>query len=92
MTLNDSLKSLVTENQLIQVLLANLRDYTVQAHSKLNSVAYNESRKKLFIVNTKYSHHEEIDERLQFIKYLASVSPDYQVSKSDLDIVYELTV
>jgi hypothetical protein len=31
-------------------------------------------RKKLNLVNPKFTHHEEIDERLSFIKYLASVS------------------
>jgi hypothetical protein len=46
-------------------------------------------RKKLNLVNPKYSHHDEIDERLQFLKYLATVSTDYQVSKSDLETLYE---
>jgi hypothetical protein len=40
------------------------------------------------LVNPKYSHHEEIDERLSFIKYLASVS-QYQVSKADLEAFYD---
>ncbi len=40
------------------------------------------------MVNPKYSHHEEIDERLSFIKYLASVSR-YQVSKADLEAFYD---
>jgi len=33
-----------------------------------------ENRKKTFIVSQKYSHHTEVDERLQFLKYLASIS------------------
>ena len=79
MTLNDSLKSLISENQLVSVLIENLRDYANQARSKLSAgtAVINELRKKCYLVNQKYSHHEEIDERLQFIKYLASVSPDY---------------
>jgi hypothetical protein len=48
--------------------------------------------KKLFVLNPKYSHTDEIDERLQFLKYLAQVSTDYQVSKSELDILYSLLV
>jgi hypothetical protein len=78
MTLIDSLKSLISENQLVSVLIENLREYSRQARSKLQAgTAVNEARKKCYLVNPKYSHHEEIDERLQFIKYLASVSPDY---------------
>jgi hypothetical protein len=46
----------------------------------------------LFVLNPKYSHTDEIDERLQFLKYLAQVSTDYQVSKSELDILYSLLV
>jgi hypothetical protein len=39
------------------------------------------------LVNPKFSHHDEIDERLSFIKYIASVS-QYQVSKVDLETLY----
>lgn len=48
------------------------------------------NRKKLHIVTSKYSHHEEVDERLQFLKYIATISADYQVSKSELDTLYRL--
>ena len=48
-------------------------------------------RKKLNLVNPKYSHHEEVDERISFLKYLASVS-QYEVSKVDLEALYNLLV
>ena len=50
-----------------------------------------ESRKKLFISHPKYSHHDEIDERLQFIKYMASIS-DFKISKVELGVIYQLLV
>ena len=43
-------------------------------------------------MNAKYSHQDEIDERLQFIKYIAQISPTYQISKVELDILYDLLV
>ena len=48
-------------------------------------------RKKLNLVSPKYSHHDEIDERLSFIKYLALVSK-HQVSKADLEALYDRLV
>jgi len=40
------------------------------------------------LVNPKYSHHDEVDERLQFLKYLAQVASDYSISKADLGAIY----
>lgn len=49
----------------------NLKFYCKLAHSKSTEQSKNENRKKLYLINPKYSHHEEIDERLQFLKYVA---------------------
>ena len=41
------------------------------------------------MVSPKHSHHEEIDERLQFLKYIASIS-DFKISKHELNVIYDL--
>jgi hypothetical protein len=41
-------------------------------------------------VSPKYSHHDEIDERLQFLKYVSSIVTEYQISKAELGIIYSL--
>lgn len=55
----------------MNVLLDNLSHYTQQAKAKVAEANKSTDRKKLYLVNTKYSHHEEVDERLQFLKYIA---------------------
>lgn len=82
--------TLIKEHQLINVVLNNLKHYCGLANAKIVTIP-NENRKKLFIVNTKYSHQDEIDERLQFIKYLAQIS-DYTISKVELGVIYDLLV
>jgi len=77
---------------LVTVLLNNLKNYSEQAAAKVTEQNKTEARKKVFLVNPKYSHQDEIDERLQFLKYLASVSNEYQISKEELSIAYELLV
>jgi hypothetical protein len=71
-------------------VLNNLKHYCEQANSKINK-NISESRKKLYLVSSKYSHHDEIDERLQFLKYLAQIS-DYAISKVELGVIYDLLV
>jgi hypothetical protein len=51
-----------------------------------------EPRKKLFLVNHKYSHHDEIDERLSFIKYVSSFSNSFKITKNELNTIYDLLV
>lgn len=46
----------------------------------------------MFLLNAKYSHQDEIDERLQFIKYVATVSQTFSISKVELGIIYDLLV
>ena len=58
----------------MSIVLDNLCHYCEQARAKC---ATGDDRKKVSMVNPKYSHHEEVDERLQFLKYLAQISPDY---------------
>lgn len=70
------------------MLLQNLSDYCQQVNQKYNNEPI-ESRKKLFIVNQKHSHNDEIEERLSFIKYMAQIS-DFIISKRELGVVYDL--
>lgn len=63
LTLNQVLETLLKENNLIEIVVKNLTDYCNLANSKFSGQPY-ETRKKLFLVNNKYSHHDEIDERL----------------------------
>lgn len=48
----------------------------------------NSDSKKVFTVSKIYSHHDEIQERLQFLKYYASVC-DYQFRKVQLRVIYD---
>jgi hypothetical protein len=50
-----------------------------------------DNRKKLYLVNPKYSHHEEVDERLTFLRYIASIS-DFKISKKELGVIYNILV
>lgn len=74
----------------MNVLLDNLSHYTQQAKAKVAEANKSTDRKKLYLVNTKYSHHEEVDERLQFLKYIAQISTEYQISKVELGRIYNL--
>jgi hypothetical protein len=49
-------------------------------------------RKKLFLISVKTSHYDEIEERLQFLKFLASASQIFQISKDELGVIYDLLV
>ena len=40
----------------------------------------------------KFSHHEEIEERLLFLKYVAGFSYDFKITKQELNIIYDLLV
>lgn len=91
MTLVASISILINDGNLIDILLNNFNEYCTQANSKITTQELDQ-RKKLILVNLKYSHNEEVDERLQFLKYLATISPDYQISKSELEILYKLLV
>lgn len=44
--------------------MENLTKYFQLAHDKVTVSQKSENRKKVFIVNPKYSHFDEVDERL----------------------------
>lgn len=49
-------------------------------------------RKKLFVNGSMNAHHEEVGERLQFLKFIAQVSDDYCITKKELGVIYDLLV
>jgi len=51
-----------------------------------------ENRKKLYFIHQKFSHQEEIDQRLQFIKYIAGLTIQCKITKQELDQIYFLMV
>jgi hypothetical protein len=86
-TLNKSINSLLQEHKLIDIVMANFVDYAERARNHMSG----ENRKKLYLAGSKYSHHEEVDERLTFLRYIASVS-DFKISKHELGVIYSLLV
>jgi hypothetical protein len=65
MTLIQSLEILIKQLNIVDILLTNLKDYCGMAKAKLTSATPNlDNRKKLYLVNQKFTHNDEIDERL----------------------------
>ena len=65
LTLTTSLHQLINQCDLIKILMDNLKFYCELVSSKVSSGEFDVSqRKKLMVLNPKYSHHDEIDERL----------------------------
>jgi len=69
---------------------------TVKMNTKETNAAQSDlryaDRRKLFVFGSLYAHHEEIDERLQFMKFFASVFEGYCISKKELGVIYDLLV
>lgn len=61
----------------MNILVENLAQYIQAARGKITEANRGTDRKKLNLLNPKYTHHEEVDERLQFLKYVAQISTDY---------------
>ena len=77
---------MIEKHQIVKVVLDNMNNYCQAVNDKFNGKPF-ESRKKLYIVHSKYSHHDEIDERLQFLKYIAEIS-EFKISKVELGVIY----
>jgi hypothetical protein len=71
---------------IVDIVLENLGHYCRILREE--NVDPTSDRRKLHILSNKYSHAEEIDERLQFLKYYASVC-DYQFRKVQLRVIYD---
>lgn len=53
------------------------------------SVLREQDRTKLFLVSAKYSHQDELNERLSFLQEFA-VNSDFKISKVQLKVIYDL--
>jgi len=91
LTFDDVLNNLETKDGLVQSLLDNLAAYnkTVAGKVSQNQALAQTEREKIFIVSQKHSHHQEIEERLQFLNFYASNS-DFKNSKVQLKVIYDL--
>lgn len=59
----------------MEALLDDLASHSKAANEFVGALDKMPSdRKKLFVNESQYSHHEEIDERLGFMKYVASMA------------------
>jgi hypothetical protein len=93
LTLQSALQKLISEENLMQHLLDDLGHYCSQVAEHLKDQTGGKvDRRKLHVKGGPYSHHAEIDERLQFIKFIAQVSEDYCISKKELGVIYDLLV
>lgn len=95
LTLQSVLSSLLTgDDNLIRDFLENLARYSEAANqaAKTAKAKGEVDRKKLFVNGSMNSHHEEVAERLQFLKFIAQVSNDYCITKKELGVIYDLLV
>ena len=82
-----------------QILLEDLARYCECAKEHMKQLNLDQEgagslqdRRKMHVKGGIQSHHEEIDERLQFVKFIAHVSNEYCISKKELGVIYDLLV
>jgi hypothetical protein len=97
LTLQTVLTGLLADGALVSDVLDDLAHYSAALTKhvyqlKASNDAANLDRHKLHAVSTLDSHHEEIGERLEFLKYLALVSSDFCITKKELGVIYDLLV
>jgi len=99
LSLQGILSSLLEEHNLMQGLLEDLARYCESVGEHLQELNLDQEgasslqdRRKLHVKGGPYSHHEEVDERLQFVKFIAGVSSEYTISKKELGVIYDLLV
>lgn len=73
--MTDILNDLQKNDDLVGHLLNNLAAYCDKVKQAVNEnpALGQEDRQKLFLVSSKHSHHDEINDRLSFLKYYASM-------------------
>ena len=80
------------EKGFVEALLANLDTYCQSVAAKVASdsaLLREKDRTKLFVLNTKHSHQDEMNERLSFLQEFA-VNSDFKISKAQLKVIYDL--
>ena len=92
MTLKSVLNDLHQNQGFVDALLGNLNAYCSAAAQKIASnpsLLGEHDRTKVFLLNPKHSHHDEMDERLSFLQEFA-VNSDLKISKAQLRVIYDL--
>lgn len=68
------------KHHVIEVILENFTKYGAKAKEYFAKEETDVDRKKHFVGGSVYSHHDEVDKRLCFMKYFAQQSEDYCMS------------
>ena len=92
MTLKSVLNDLHQNQGFVDALLGNLESYCRAAAQKVAAnpgLLGEQDRAKVFLLNPKHSHHDEMDERLSFLQEFA-VNSDLKISKAQLRVIYDL--
>jgi hypothetical protein len=99
LSLQGILTSLHTEHGMTQILLDDLARYCESVGEHLQELNLDQEgasslqdRRKLHVKGGPFPHHEEVDERLQFVKFIAGLASDYCISKKELGVIYDLLV
>ena len=91
-TLKSVLNDLHQNQGFVDALLGNLESYCRAAAQKVAAnpgLLGEQDRAKVFLLNAKHSHHDEMDERLSFLQEFA-VNSDLKISKAQLRVIYDL--
>ena len=76
----------------MEAFLANLTAYCQAAAQRIAAepaLGQERDRTKMFLLNPKHSHQDEIAERLTFLQEFA-VNSDFKISKAQLKVIYDL--
>lgn len=97
LTLQGVLNTLLQGSDLVGFLLLDLSNYCLSAAEYLGELSKASpeatlDRKKVNVKESVYSHHEEVEERLEFLKFIAKMTNDFCITKKELGVIYDLLV
>ena len=71
---------MVQEHNILDVYLDNMNQYCEAANQFIAKENDSANRKKLYVNYGAYSHHDEIDKRLEFLKFFAETNSNFAIS------------
>ena len=86
----DAIIFFIEKENLVEVFLENLRCYSKVSQTKIDQVK-DKSKIKEFKFEGRYDHKTNIEERLDFLKFLASNS-DFTISRKEVEIIWSCLV
>jgi hypothetical protein len=91
------LNILINEHDLIGKLLEDLGNHCVATTLHVEELLRGAKsaildRKKVHVKESTFSHHDEVEERLEFLKFIAQLTNDFCISKKELGVIYDLLV